>query len=525
MGVSIHIGEILARNARMYPNEVALIERIPAENRRREISWKQFDELTNRFANTLMKKGIRKGDKVIHLMMNSIDWLIAYFGIVRTGAWAVPLNFRFTSNEVKYCVDVAEPKAMVFGEEFTDRIDAIKDKMPTIDRYIYEGYEPPVYAEPFEKVLESSSPNPPSVEITYEDPCGLYFTSGTTGTPKPILLTHRNMVCACITENVHHYQKKRDNFILIPPLYHTGAKMHWFGSFIVGGRAVILKGISPEWILEAVCEEKGTIVWLLVPWAQDILLKLDSGELKLQDYDLSHWRLMHIGAQPVPPSLVRHWKEYFPNMAYDTTYGLSESTGPGCVHLGIENEHKVGAIGLAGFNWETRVVDPDGNLVTQGEVGELAVKGDGVMKEYYKNPEATANVLKDGWLYTGDMARQDEEGFIYLVDRKKDVIITGGENIFPVEIENFLHTYPKVKDVAAIGYPDERLGEIVAVVIEVVPGQTLTEEEVFQFCETLPKYKRPRKIFFGDVPRNPTGKIEKTKLRKNYCGIEEAFKI
>jgi len=525
MGVSIHIGEMLARNARMYPNEIALIERIPTENKRREITWKQFDELTNRFANTLIKKGIRKGDKAIHLMMNSIDWLIAYFGIIRTGAWAVPLNFRFNSNDIKYCVDVAEPKAMVFGEEFADRIDAIKDRMPTIDHYIYVGNKPPAYAEPFDKALESSSPNPPSVEITYEDPCGLYFTSGTTGTPKPILLTHRNMVCACITENAHHYQTKRDNFLLIPPLYHTGAKMHWFGSFIVGGRAVILQGISPEWILDAVSEEKGTIVWLLVPWAQDILLKLDSGELKQQDYDLSHWRLMHIGAQPVPPSLVRHWKEYFPNMAYDTTYGLSESTGPGCVHLGIENEHKVGAIGLAGFNWETRVVDPDGNLVTQGEVGELAVKGDGVMKEYYKNPEATANVLKDGWLYTGDMARQDDEGFIYLVDRKKDVIITGGENIFPVEIENFFHTYPKVKDVAAIGYPDERLGEIVAVVIEVVPSQTLTEEEVLQFCETLPKYKRPRKIFFGDVPRNPTGKIEKTKLRKNYCGIEEAFKI
>jgi acyl-CoA synthetase (AMP-forming)/AMP-acid ligase II len=293
----------------------------------------------------------------------------------------------------------------------------------------------------------------------------------------------------------------------------------------VGGRAVILKGISPEWVLEAVSEEKGTIVWLLVPWAQDILLKLDSGEIKLKDYELSQWRLMHIGAQPVPPSLVKHWKEYFPNMAYDTNYGLSESTGPGCVHLGIENEHKVGAIGLPGFNWETRIVNEEGNTIQQGEVGELAVRGDGVMREYYKNPEATTKALRNGWLYTGDMAKQDEDGFIFLVDRKKDLIICGGENVFPVEVEDFLHTLPGVKDVAAIGYPDERLGEVVTVVIDVVPGKVLTEEDVQKYCEKLPKYKRPRKVFFGEVPRNPTGKIEKPKLRKKYMGIEESFKV
>jgi acyl-CoA synthetase (AMP-forming)/AMP-acid ligase II len=420
---------------------------------------------------------------------------------------------------------VAEPACILFGEEFIDRVSGIKDVLPTVKDYIFIGKETPGYAESFEKLLETSSSKPPNIEITLQDPCGLYFTSGTTGTPKPILLTHKNMVCACITENIHHYQTKKDNFILIPPLYHTGAKMHWFGSFIVGGRAVILRGISPEWILEAISEEKGTIIWLLVPWAQDILLKLDSGEIKLENYDLRHLRLMHIGAQPVPPSLVRHWKEYFPNMAYDTTYGLSESTGPGCVHLGIENEHKVGAIGLPGFNWETRIVDENGNPVKRGDVGELVLRGDGVMKEYYKNPEATSKTLREGWLYTGDMAKQDEEGFIYLVDRKKDLIITGGENIFPGEVEDFLHNHTSIKDVAAIGFPDERLGEVVTVVIDVVPGKTLTEEEVLTYCEKLPKYKRPKKVFFGEVPRNPTGKIEKPKLRKKYVGMEESFKI
>jgi len=523
--LDIHIGEILARNARLYPNDVALIERVPGENKRSEITWKLFDEGVNRFANVLIKKGIKKGDKVIHLMMNSIDWLIAYFGIVRTGAWAVPLNFRFTGNDIKYCCDVAEPVCVVFGEEFIDRITGARDHLPTVKHYIFVGKEIPSYAESFGKLLEKSSSIPPNIPIGFDDPCGLYFTSGTTGQPKPILLTHKNMVSACITENAHHYQTKKDNFILIPPLYHTGSKMHWFGSFIVGGKGVILKGVAPEWVLQAVSEEKATVVFLLVPWAQDILLKLDSGEIKLKDYDLRQWRLMHIGAQPVPPSLVKHWKGYFPNMAYDTNYGLSESTGPGCVHLGIENEHKVGAIGLPGFNWEACIVDEGGNAVKKGDVGELVVRGDGVMREYYKNPEATAKALKSGWLYTGDMAKQDDDGFIFLVDRKKDLIISGGENIFPVEIEDFLHTLSGVKDIAAIGFPDERLGEVVTIIIDVVPGKVLTEEDVLKYCEKLPKYKRPKKVFFGEVPRNPTGKIEKPKLRKKYIGMEESFKI
>jgi len=321
---------------------------------------------------------------------------------------------------------------------------------------------------------------------------------------------------ACITEQKHHGQTREDNFLCIPPLYHTGAKMHWFGSFLVGGKAVLLRGIKPEWILKTVSEEKITIVWLLVPWAQDILDAIERGDVKLEDYELSQWRLMHIGAQPVPPSLIHRWKKYFPNHLYDTNYGLSESCGPGCVHLGVENIHKVGAIGVPGYGWEAKIVDENGDPVAQGEVGELVVKGPGVMKCYYKDPEATAAVLKDGWLYTGDMARMDEDGFIYLVDRKKDVIITGGENIYPVQIEDFLRTHDAIKDVAVIGLPDKRVGEIAAAIIELKPGAKCDAAEIEAFCASLPRYKRPRKIIFDQVPRNPTGKIEKPRLREKY---------
>ena len=521
------ITEILARNARMFGEKTALIEREPAKASRRAITWKDFDNLANRTANALMAKGVKKGDKVIHLLMNCLEWLPIYFGILRTGAWAVPLNFRFLARDIKYCADIAEAKAMIFGEEFVDRVDSIKGDLGSIKDHVFVGPADsrPDYAEQLEAFLKTGSADEPRIPLGLTDEAGLYFTSGTTGTPKPILLTHRNLEFACVNENRHHDQTHEDNFLCIPPLYHTGGKMHWFGNFVVGAKGVILKGIRPEWILETVSEEGCTVVFLLVPWAQDILVAIETGQVKLDDFKLDQWRLMHIGAQPVPPSLIKNWKKVFPHHEYDTNYGLSESTGPGCVHLGMENLHKIGSIGKPGFDWECRIVDDALNDVRDGETGELMVKGPGVMKEYYKNPEATEKTIIDGWLLTGDMARYDEDGFIWLVDRKKDVIITGGENIFPVEIEDFLMENHKIQDAAVIGIPDERLGEIGAAIIKLKPGQEMNEDEVLQYCESLPRYKRPRKIFFDDVPRNPTGKIEKPKLRKKFGGVSETFKV
>ncbi len=519
------ITEMLARNARMYGTEVALVEREPARGSRKEITWNAFEDQANRLADALLKLGVKKGEKVVLLMMNCIEWLPIYFGILRTGAWAVPLNFRFDAQTIERCTRVAGARVFIFGEEFIDRVNAIKGELDSVASFVFVGPEEvrPEYARPYEAVVASGRPVNPEVGIDISDSAALYFTSGTTGTPKATLLTHRNLEFSCYAENCHHHQTHGDNFLCIPPLYHTGAKMHWFGNFIVGARAVILKGVEPRWILEAVSEEKVTIVWLLVPWALDILFAIENRDLKLKDYELSQWRLMHIGAQPVPPSLVMEWKKIFPHHQYDTNYGLTECTGPGCVHLGIGNMHKVGSIGVPGFDWETRIVGSDLNPVARCEIGELAVRGPGVMKEYFNNPEATREVLRDGWLLTGDMARQDEDGFIWLVDRKKDVIITGGENIYPVEIEDFLQAHPNIQDVAVIGLPSPRLGEIAAAVVQVKAGQELTEQAVKDFCLDLPRYKRPRRIIFGPVPRNPTGKIEKPKLRKIYRGKEEGL--
>ncbi len=518
------ITQILSRNARMYPDEIALIEREPARKIRKTLTWEEFDRQSNQIANRLIQRGVKKGDRVVELMMNCIEWLPVYFGILRTGAWAVPLNFRFLGKSIARCTRIAEAKVMIFGEEFIERIEEYRSELDqNVGSYIFVGPEEkrPAFAESLDALLADAPDTPPDIPLKLEDAAGLYFTSGTTGKPKAVLLTHRNLEAAAYVENRHHNQTHDDNFLCIPPLYHAGAKMHWFGNFIVGARAVILKGVKPRWILEAISEEKVTLVWLLVPWAHDILIALDNGELKLEDYDLSQWRFMHIGAQPVPPSLIRKWKAVFPHHDYDTNYGLTEASGPGCVHLGLENLHKIGAIGVPGFDWECRIADEQMQPLPRGQKGELVVKGPGVMTAYYQNPEATAETLKDGWLLTGDIAVMDEDGFIWLVDRKKDVIITGGENIFPVEIEEFLMGHDKIHDVGVIGVPDERLGEIVAAVIKPKSNQPLDEEEIRTYCQGLARYKRPRRFFFGDVPRNPTGKIEKPKLREQYARGEK----
>ncbi len=517
------ITEILARNARLTPDSIALVELTPSTGYRKELTWKQFDARANRVANALIDRGIKKGDVVVHLMMNSLNWLEAYFGILKAGAIAAPLNFRFIARQIKYCTDIAEPKIMVLDESFSERVAEIRKDLKTIKQYFYVGDNLPQGMEPFEDVLSKASPVAPDIRLTGEDEAGLYFTSGTTGDPKATLLCHRSLEHTAVNENFSHRENRKDCFLLIQPLYHTGGKMHWFGSLMGGGRAVMTTGgerVTAKLILELYSKEKVTISMLLVPWLQDIVTALDRGDLKLSDYDISALRLVHSGAQPIPPVLVRRFLEFFPDIQYEENYGLTESSGP-CMHLGLENLHKLGSFGYPRLNLDARVIDEKGNDVPPGTVGEIIIRGANIMKGYYKNPEKTAESLKDGWLYTGDLVKQDEEGFISYIDRKKDLIISGGENIYPVDLESVLIGQQEVKDVAIIGVADERYGEVVAAIVQPKEGIELNEQQVRAYFEPkLPKYAWPRLILFGDVPRNPTGKIEKPKIRDRYKDLK-----
>ena len=343
------ITEYLERNAREWPYDIALVEVNPGRAShdlrtwkeaalmepsssapyREQLSWKVFDEKANRVANMLLARGVEKGEKVGILLMNCLEWLPIYFGILKSGAVAVPLNCRYAADEIQYCVELADIDVLFFGPEFIGRIEEIVDNLKKNRLLLYVGDTCPTFAENYLSESSYYSSEKPNVKISDEDLGAVYFSSGTTGFPKAILHKHRALMHSATVEAHHHGQTRDDVFLCIPPLYHTGAKMHWFGSLITGSKAILLRGTRPDQILDTASKEQCTIVWLLVPWAQDILDALDNGTLKLDDYQLDQWRLMHIGAQPVPPSMIRHWKEYFPHHDYDTNYGLRRHRHPG----------------------------------------------------------------------------------------------------------------------------------------------------------------------------------------------------
>ena len=509
--------DIIARNARFYPQHIAFVEVRPVSRSRRAISWAQFNDRINRLAGSLIEKGVSKGDKIFILGRNSINWLETYFAVLASGAWAVPLNFRFEDESIQYCAKAALPVAFFMDAEYAPRISAMRSKLPTVKNYICIGDFEGMHK--MENLVEKAPAPRPQIDLKDDDACALYFTSGTTGEPKPVLHVHKNLMCVALNEATNERWEQSDCLLMLPPFYHL-AIGHLLGCMLAGARAVLLtEKVTPAYIFENISREGVTKLFLLVPWAMDILQALDRGELKKEAYDLSRWRLLYMGAQPIPPSLVQRWLEYFPGMQFDNAYGLSETTGPGTLHLGIGNEAKIGAIGRPGLLWDARIVDDRGEDVPCGQVGEIIVKGAGLMQEYYKNPALTAQTIRNGWLFTGDLGKSDEDGFIYFVDRKKDLVNCGGENIYPVEVEAVILRHPDVHDVAVIGTPDERLGEIVTAVIELVPGGVASEEEITAFCEqNLPRYKRPHRFIFDQIPRSSTGKIEKPRLRAKYCG-------
>jgi len=510
--------DVIAKQARFAPKAPAFVEVRPVSKVRRELTWGQFAERTNRLANSLIARGAKKGEKIFILGKNSLGWLEAYFAAMATGAWATPLNFRFTDDDIRFCARTAQPVIFIYDEEYADRISKLRADLPTVRAYVVMSEKGSANVETMEDLMTAGSPGSPDVDLEDEGEGALYFTSGTTGAPKPVLIQHKSIMATALTELTNHQLVQSDRFLMMPPMYHV-AIGHMLGVMVAGGCSVLLtEQVTPRFMVDAISSERISVVFLLVPWATDLLESFDKGQIKIKEHDLSRWRLTHMGAQPIPPSLVRHLKDYFPAMAYDTTYGLSEAMGPGAVHLGMENERKVGAIGKPGLMWDARIVDDQGVDAAQGQVGELILKGPSVMKGYYMNPELTASTIQKGWLRTGDLGRIDEEGFIHLVDRKKDLVISGGENIYPVEVEQVITRHPKCHDCAVIGIPHERLVEATCAVVEPLEGETLTEGEIRAYCEeNLPRYKRPYLIIIDKVPRNPTGKIEKPKLREKYA--------
>ncbi|MFZ7111495.1 MAG: class I adenylate-forming enzyme family protein [Desulfatiglandales bacterium] len=515
-------------HARHLPDKICLIERTPSKNLRRTLTWKQFNDGINKVSNYLSKElGIKDGDYVMHLQNNSLEWLITYYGIIKLGAVAVPLNFRFVGPDILYAAEVCNPMAFMIGSEFLPVVQPVQKDLKSVKKYICVGEEVPGDMIDYKSIAAYPDTSEALVAVDDQHDLAMMFTSGTTGKPKPVLHTHYSLNNTAIGNGMSYFVEKNDNYVFFLPLYHSGTLFLWAPFYATGATGTILREIQdPKWIIEALAEEKATDVLFVVPIAVAILNAIEKGNLNLSNYDLSSWRYMEIGAQPVPFDVMKKLVETLP-CKVSNIYGITEGGGGGTFNLYPEDVlRKPGSIGKPTFGVEGKIVDFQGNEVQPGEVGELVFNTPRMMKGYFNNPEMTAQTLKDGWLYTGDLLQKDEEGFFYVVDRKKDMITSGGENIFPVEIEDTLMESPKIDDVACIGYPDERLVEVVMAIIQLKQGETMTEEELFEFCKTtqLAKYKWPRKIVFDQVMRNPTGKLMKPQMREKYTGRREAFK-
>ncbi len=515
-----------AIHARHLPEKVCLIERNPSAGERRTLTWKKFNDEINRTANYLSEKlAVKKGDYVMHLQNNSLEWLITYYGIIRLGAVVVPLNFRFEGSDIKYAADVCDPDVFILGSEFSGVVKPVMEELTTIRDYICVGDDIPDDMIDFKDIQKHGNVSDASIDVDDKHNLAMMFTSGTTGKPKPVLHTHYSLNNTALGNGMTYFVEKNDNYQIFLPLYHSGTMFLWAPFYATGATGTIIRDFrDPKWIIEAIAEEKCTDLLFVVPIAIALLNAMDSGDIDLSEYDLSSWKYMEIGAQPVPFDIMKQLVERLP-CKVSNIYGITEGGGGGTFNLYPEDViRKPGSIGKPTFGVEAKIVDVFGKELPHEEVGELIFKSNRMMEEYFNNPEMTKGTIKDGWLYTGDLLKTDEEGYFYIVDRMKDMVTCGGENIYPVEIESALMDHPDIDDVACIGYPDDRLVEIVLAIVQLKEGKNMTEDELLSFAKSkLALYKVPRKVVFDIVPRNPTGKLMKPQLREKYTGRRQAF--
>lgn len=529
----MNFGMFSGLNASKFPKREFIIETYPSKKQRRSLTWEEFDDQANKIANYLIKDcGVKKGDIVLHLMMNCMEWYASYIAVLKTGATVTPLNFRFASADIKYAADVTKCKVFMFGDQFNARVEPIIKDMDYCKHFVCLGETVPSWAKSYNEIVAKGDKNPCCVETADDDMAELMFTSGTTGAPKPVNHTHKSLFYIGIG-NALTYNEGFNSVYLSPhPFYHSGTLFLSFPCYIAAGKVLMAMETQPEFYLRAMADEKCTGGWNTVPTWSDVINALKSGQVNLKDYDLSALRHIEIGAQPVPYILLEDSKKFFPNLPIANIYGITEGGGGGLTNCYDEDiMRKPGSIGKATAFMDAKVVDSQDKTLGAGAVGELLLKGPRLMKEYAFNKEMTDKTIKDGWLYTGDLAYMDEEGFIFFADRSKDLIIRGGENIFPAEIEDALRKHPKVQDVAVLGYPHPRLVEIVMAIIQPKEGETIADEEIINFVKEkgLAKYKWPEKMVYTTVPRNPSGKIEKPKLRDMYVkpakeAMEKEFK-
>jgi acyl-CoA synthetase (AMP-forming)/AMP-acid ligase II len=508
-----NIGLYLGKRAHLNPNLEAVVD--PATSRR--FTYREIDQRANRVANAMRSLGIKKGDRVALLLLNGVEYYESFLGLAKIGAVSVPLNWRLVADELAYILKDSGAIALIYGGDFAEVVGEITSRSAAATDIAHwielsEGKDRDLFATEYEDFMAAGSPDEPENDAGDDDDLFIMYTSGTTGLPKGALHTHNTMTWAVITASNTADIRFRDRYSIALPMYHVGALEPVLNCIYLGCTVVFLRQFDPKVMWEITETEKITIS-LAVPAMLNFMLMVPD----FQNYNISNLRWILSGASPVPANLIETYKDI--GIEIHQVYGLTEAGGPASLIGPDDAMTKIGSAGKAFFHTSIRVVDENGDDVAPGVPGEVLVSGAHIMKGYWNNPEATAEAIRDGWLYTGDIALQDKDGFITIHDRVKDMIISGGENVYPAELENVIMAHPGVADVAVIGQPSERWGESpIAVVVR--KDYNISEDNILRYCDgKLARFKQPKgAVFVDEIPRNPTGKPLKRILREQFPG-------
>jgi long-chain acyl-CoA synthetase len=509
----MNVGDSLSKSAVKFPNHIAVVH---GDTR---LTMKQLHERVCRLGNALLGLGLKKGDRVAILLNNCHQSVECFNALSCSGLVLVPMNARYSADEHLYMLDDSGSVAILMGGEFREVIASILPQSKTVKHAICVTGKPGPGMLSYEEIMAKASPEKPEVEILDEDIINIRYTAGTTGRPKGVVHNHRSNVIMLYNTLMELDIREGDAVALTGPVTHASGSM--IGPHIArGAKIVILPGFDEKALLETIQKERITTLYL-VPTMIVMLLAYPD----LKKYDLSSLKLIRYGASPISPDVLKRAIEVFGNV-FVQGYGLTEAGMPMTLlkkedHILDGSEKKLkrlSSIGREVMVARVRIMDDDGKLLPPGEIGEIVIQSEQVMECYWNKPEASAETLKGGWLHTRDVGYMDEDGYIFLVDRKGDMIVSGGFNIYPREVEDVLYGHPAVLEAAVFGIPDEKWGESVKAVVSLRKGMSATEEEIIEHCKKhLASYKKPKSVdFIKELPKSPFGKIWRRKLKEPY---------
>lgn len=505
---TINLGDTLQRTARKYPHKIALVSHEGVK-----LTYQEFNQMANRFGNGLKALGANKGTHVVTFFNNANEQLIAFFGVLKIGGVVLPINVRLQTREIIEICNHSRSSILVYGSELDEQVGPLRGELETVQTYIRVGDEEGGPWMEFEQVLDRGNKEDPDIEVTGDDPAFLVYTAGTTGEPKGVVMSHNGLMWNCVNW-VHAGVYREDDLSLqVFPLYHVAALCSVLTYIYLGGTIYLKKFFDPKDCMETIMREKITR-WAAAPTVFSMILELPD----INRYDTRSLTMLGSGAAIMPSGIRSRLRQVFPNAGIFDTYGMTEASGGITTLLPEDSKRKSGSVGKPHITVEVRVVDPDDRDVAPDEVGEIIFRANNLMKGYYLDPERTREVMRNGWMHTGDMGRFDEEGFLYIVDRKRDMIITGGENVYPREVEDVLYGHPDITEAAVIGVDDPKWGEAIKAVLVSRKGSSVSESDILSHCrEKIAGYKIPKSIdFVESLPKNAAGKVLRKELRAQY---------